>query len=270
LLPVASFTTGVGQPAKFACLGNWSNRSEPSSLGLMSAPLSFQSLVVVVTQPAISACAGSAGLPQPFVLPSATSRALRATFVSHFSLDVSLTLGVCQPLSNKPEALADMRGADARSAQIRHPNGVSRYFQVSAYSVEPAEAVLARNLLSKDNWRMALGDEAIELGPEVPVVIEAFSLPGGAEGLAGAGAGPDGSVVGPSGETEGVGPDADAGEEVALGVAAEVRSSHVPNGSFIYVTFRYQSTVDQVAQPLRGVGVYLIIVRNHSSTSSFV
>ncbi len=43
---------GVGHPAKFACLGNWSNRSEPSSLGLMSAPLSFQSLVVVVTQPA--------------------------------------------------------------------------------------------------------------------------------------------------------------------------------------------------------------------------
>ena len=43
---------GVGQPARFACLGSWSNRSEPSSLGRMSAPLSFQSLVVVVTQPA--------------------------------------------------------------------------------------------------------------------------------------------------------------------------------------------------------------------------
>jgi hypothetical protein len=47
-----SDAAGVGHPAKFACLGNWSNRSEPSSLGLMSAPLSFQSLVVVVTQPA--------------------------------------------------------------------------------------------------------------------------------------------------------------------------------------------------------------------------
>jgi hypothetical protein len=50
--PSAFPLVGVGQPAKFACLGNWSNRSEPSSLGLMSAPLSFQSLVVVVTQPA--------------------------------------------------------------------------------------------------------------------------------------------------------------------------------------------------------------------------
>jgi hypothetical protein len=227
----------------------------------MSAPLSFQSLVVVVTQPAIcaavcsaippcrlvelpapfvsvtlgvgqpaiSACAGSAGLPQPFVLPSATSRALRATFVSHFSLDVSLTLGVCQPLSNKPEALADVRGADARSAQIRHPNGVSRCFQVSAYSVEPAEAVLARNLLSKDNWRMALGDEAIELGPEVTLVGKSCSLSGGAEGLARTRAGPDGPVVGPSCETEGVGPDADPGEEVVLRVALEVARSHVPN-----------------------------------------
>jgi hypothetical protein len=102
------------------------------------------------------------------------------------------------------------------------------------------------------------------------LVGKSCPLSGGAEGLAGAGAGPDGPVVRPSGKAEGIGPDADTGEEVALGVAAEVRSSHVPNGSVIYVTFRYQSTVDQIAQPLRCVGVYLIIVRNHSSTSSFV
>jgi hypothetical protein len=220
----ASVVVGVGHPAKFACLGNWSNRSEPSSLGLMSAPLSFQSLVVVVTQ----------------------------------------------PLSNKPEALADVRGADARSAQISRPKGVARCFHVRLYSVEPSEAVLARNLLSKHNWRTALGDEAIELGPEVTLVGKSCSLSGGAEGLAGAGAGPDGPLVGPSSETEGMGPDADTGEEVALGVAVEVRSSHVPNGSFIDISVSDQFIGDQVAQPLRGVGVYLVIVRNHSSTSSFV
>jgi hypothetical protein len=174
---------GVGQPAKFACLGNWSNRSEPSSLGLMSAPLSFQSLVVVVTQ----------------------------------------------PFSNKPEALADVRGADARRAQIGRPNGVARCFHVSVYSVEPAKTVLTRNLLSKDNWRMALGDEAIELRPEVTLVGKSCPLSGGAEGLAGAGAGPDGPVVGPSGKAEGIGPDADPGEEVALRVTLEVARSHVPN-----------------------------------------
>lgn len=42
---------GVGQPARFACLGNWSRRCVPSALGAMSAPLSFQSRVVVVTHP---------------------------------------------------------------------------------------------------------------------------------------------------------------------------------------------------------------------------
>jgi hypothetical protein len=44
---------GASQSARFACLGNWSNLAEPSARGLMSAPESFQSLVVVgVVQPA--------------------------------------------------------------------------------------------------------------------------------------------------------------------------------------------------------------------------
>ncbi len=212
LLPFPSEAAGVFQPAKFACLGNWSNRSEPSSLGLMSAPLSFQSLVVVVTQPLNAASCDSA----PF-----------AWFGPPFF--PSVALGVFQPFSNKPEALADVRGTDARRAQICRPNGVARCFHVRLYSVEPAKAVLARNLLSKHNWRMALGDEAIELGPEVALVGKSGSLSGGAEGLAGAGAGPDGPVVGPSCKTEGVGPDTDTGEEVALRVTLEVARSHVPN-----------------------------------------
>ena len=122
-----------------------------------------------------------------------------------------------------------MRGADARSAQIDSPNGVARCFQVSVYSVEPAEAVLARNLLSKNNWRAALCDEPMELRPEMALVFDALALTCGAEGLAGAASGPDVPVVGPSGEAEGVAPDADTGEEVALGVAAQVCRSHVPN-----------------------------------------
>jgi hypothetical protein len=48
--------------------------------------------------------------------------------------------GVGQP--NKPEPLSDMRRADARSAQISRPDGVARSFHVSAYKVEPPEAVL--------------------------------------------------------------------------------------------------------------------------------
>jgi hypothetical protein len=117
---------------------------------------------------------------------------------------VSCACGVVQPFSDKPETLADVRGADARSAQICRPNGVARCFHVSTYSVEPAEAVLARNLLSKDNWRAALCDEPVKLGPEVAFVFDALALTGGAEGLAGTASGPDGPVVRPSGEAEGV------------------------------------------------------------------
>jgi len=129
---------------------------------------------------------------------------------------------VDQPLSNKPQSLPDMRGADARSAQISRPDGVARCFHFRLYSVEPSEAVLARNLFSKDDWRAALGDEPMELGPEVALVGKSGSLSGGAEGLAWARSGPDGAVVGPPGEAEGVGPSGDACEEMALDEAAQV------------------------------------------------
>ena len=59
-LPALSCTVAVGHPAKFACLGNWSSLSVPSSLGLMSAPESFQSRLVAVTQPARVATCGRA------------------------------------------------------------------------------------------------------------------------------------------------------------------------------------------------------------------
>jgi len=140
-----------------------------------------------------------------------------------------------------------VRGADARSAQICRPKGVARCFHVRLYSVEPSEAVLARNLFSKDDWRAALIDEHVKRGPEVALVGKSGLFSGGAEWLAGAGASPDGPVVGPSGKTKGVGPDADTGKEVALGVFADVRSSHVPNGSFIDISVSDQFIGDQVA-----------------------
>lgn len=36
-MPFAGLATGVPHPAKFACLGNWSNRSDPSDLGNTTA-----------------------------------------------------------------------------------------------------------------------------------------------------------------------------------------------------------------------------------------
>lgn len=125
-------------------------------------------------------------------------------------------MGVGHP----PAALSDVRGADARRAQIGGPDGISQCFQVSTNSGEPIPASLARNLLSKRDWRAALADEASELGPQVALVGGPASFAGGAEGLAGATPGPDGPVVRPSAQSKSEGPAADAREEVRLRVAA--------------------------------------------------
>jgi hypothetical protein len=141
----------------------------------------------------------------------------------------SVALGVFQPFSNKPEPLSDMRRAEARSAEIDRPEGVTRTFHVSVYKVEPTEAVLARNLFAKDDWRAALANEAEEIGPEVAGVIDAAALSGCAERLTGTGAGPDGPVVGPPGKTQSMAPDADAGEEVALAETFKVVRLNIDN-----------------------------------------
>lgn len=120
-----------------------------------------------------------------------------------------------------------MRGADARSAEIDRPDGVTRSFHVSAYSVEPREAVLARNLFAKDDARLTLADEPMELGPEVALVCEALALARCGEGLAGAGTCPNRSIVGPSCEPECIGPAANSREEMALHVASEIVGSHI-------------------------------------------
>jgi hypothetical protein len=120
-----------------------------------------------------------------------------------------------------------VRRTDARSAQIGTPAGISIAFHVSAYSGEPLPAILARNLLSKDDWRAALGDEAVKSGPEVSFVGMAFAESRDRKRLTWAGAGPDGAVVAPAGAAETVGPDADACEEVALVVASEVGGGNI-------------------------------------------
>lgn len=72
---------------------------------------------------------------------------------------------VAAGVGHEPEALSDMGRADARSAEISRPAGVARSFQVSLNKVEPAEAVLARNLLAKDVCRAALADEMVPVRP---------------------------------------------------------------------------------------------------------
>lgn len=126
--------------------------------------------------------------------------------------------------------------------------------------VEPSKSDLCRNLLAKDDRRTAGSDEAEEVGPEVAVVVEPCVRAGRAERLAGAGAGPDGEIVCPACSPEGMAPDANACEEMTLGVPGQVIWSDVTDGPLIDVPRRDVARGDEVSQPLRGVGVDLIIV----------
>jgi hypothetical protein len=73
----------------------------------------------------------------------------------------SLAAGVGHPV----RSVSDVRGADARSRKRDTPEGVTHAFQVSVYKVDPSISSLARNLLSKDDWRAALRDEMLPGGP---------------------------------------------------------------------------------------------------------
>lgn len=65
-------------------------------------------------------------------------------------------------------------------------------------------------------------DKFSENRPEVTFVSAASPFAGRRKWLAGQGGGPDGAVVGPAGEAEGVGPSADPGEEMVLGIPGKV------------------------------------------------
>jgi hypothetical protein len=157
--------------------------------------------------------------------------------------------------------------ARARSAQIGGPEGISNAFQISTYSGEPLTSKIARNLFSKDNWRAALGDKVVKSGPEVSFVGMAFALSRARKRLTRAAAGPDGSFIVPSGKPEGVCPSADAGEEVTLRVRFEVIGAHLEDRSRVDVARRNAAEFDQIAKPLRGMRVDLVVIGWHSLCS---
>ena len=109
-----------------------------------------------------------------------------------------------------------MRRTDARRCKIGGPDGIASSFQVSAYSGEPREASLTRNLFAKEDWRSALADELEGNGPQVALVVDAGAATGDRERLTRAREGPDVGVVGDAGKAQGVRPPAESGEEMAL------------------------------------------------------
>jgi hypothetical protein len=133
--------------------------------------------------------------------------------------------GSATGVGHEEHAVADVRRAEACSWQDGGPDGISIALQVVANSGHPFPAVLARNLLSKDRCRAALGDEAVKSGPEVSFVDMATLLSRDRKRLTGEARGPDGTGSRPAGEGESVRPAADAGEEVAL-VGVEVGGSN--------------------------------------------
>ncbi len=158
------------------------------------------------------------------------------------------------------KALPEMRCADPRSAQIGGPNGISQTFQVKAYSGEPVKPGAARNLLSKDDCRAALRDEAAHFGPEMSLVVSPAALSGNAERLAGAGTGPDGRIVGDAGKSKGEGPAPNTREEVSLAVSHKVIWTDIDDAPFVHVAGREMAGGDEGAQPSGGEGVNLVVV----------
>jgi hypothetical protein len=163
-----------------------------------------------------------------------------------------------------------MGRADAVCAQYVRPAGVAFSFQVSEYSIEPAVPNRCFNLLSKDNCRAALADEPEHFGPEVAGVGSALLLARRAEWLTGARACPNRSSVIPSGEPESVGPAADSGEEMALGKSGKVIWIDICNTPFIDFPRREMPSRNQVAQPVRRIGVELVVVSGHSGVSAAI
>lgn len=169
-------------------------------------------------------------------------------------------------LRHPEESVSDVRRTDARRRKRDGPKGVFQGFQVSVYKVDPRLDSLARNLLSKDDWRAALLDEPGKAGPKVSWVRKPSSSACRAERLAGCGTGPNRHVIGPSGFSESKGPGPDSCEEVALCESGEVGGPDIFDRSFINYTRGNVARFDKVAQPLGRVGVNLVVIGGHIST----
>ena len=186
-------------------------------------------------------------------------RVCRSPF-TRFDRSRGLPTSFASGVGHEPKALSDVRRFDARSAQIRRPDGEVLRFQVSRNRIEPRESIRARNLLSKHDWRAALADEPKPRRPEMTGIFEALAFAGAAEGLAGARARPNRSVIGPTGESEGIRPSSDPGEEVALGEASQILRLDELDVSLVNVAWGDEPLGDEPSEPLGREGLVLVVV----------
>jgi hypothetical protein len=200
---------GVGQPASLAIDPSATVALLPSGrlpVGLAPAAACEPSALpfVGVGQPASSTAVGRLMEPDD---PRASLDSIDSLF------DVaSIDFGVGHPIS----PVSDLGCADARSRENRRPEGVTASFQVSRHKVEPSPASRAFNLFSKDKVRATLADEPVEGWPKVPLVSKPAAFACRAERLAWARSGPERTIGGDASLSQGKGPSADSGKEVAL------------------------------------------------------
>lgn len=165
-VPPASWAAGVAQLAG-QCASLATSFSGRALSPCLLLALLFQSRALAVGHDVSVAIAAKSGPRERMASRMPPSR-LRTP------LSASADVGV----GHEPEALADVRRADARSAQIGGPDGIAQCFQFRSNNGEPSPSVSARNLLSKDDCRLAGGDETVELRPEVAFVLDAAALSG--------------------------------------------------------------------------------------------
>jgi hypothetical protein len=152
-----------------------------------------------------------------------------------------------------------MRGADARRRKRDRPEGVTQGFHVSLYKVDPYISVFAANLLTKDNDRASLSNEVVPGRPEVPLVSKPSSLACRAERLARTGTSPY-LASSPAGLIECVIPDGNPGKEVQSVIPGKVIWSDIFNTALIYVPFSNPPFSHQIAKPLSGIRINLVVI----------
>jgi hypothetical protein len=160
------------------------------------------------------------------------------------------------------QPLSPVGRADARSAQIGSPAGISQVFHVKTNSGEPFAAIFARNLFAKDRCRPALGDEAVKSGPQVPLVGVPLSLASARKRLTGTGSGPDSGHALKVGPSQSERPSADAGEKMTLCESLKLMGLYLGYAALIDHAVGQFTGGDQFAQPCASQRVVVVVV-NH-------
>jgi hypothetical protein len=85
-------------------------------------------------------------------------------------------VGVPHVCSDPVEPLSDVGGVHRASRDIDAPAGVTFSRQISAHSVEPTIPSRSRNLFSHDDRGPDGTDEAMEVRPQVPWIVNTGSF----------------------------------------------------------------------------------------------